>query len=156
MTAIVRLPDRCVICASPLRTAASREMGVGPECALALLVPQETPDWLRARGLLPFGVRDALAGHWRRSARRTASRLVARIAAAPESPDAPALREAVEALGFRRLAAAIGSRRPAEPAPVSEELRRQLRRRIAAERLHPDQGGDPRAFWELLAGASLP
>lgn len=149
------LPSRCVVCASPLRTLASRECALGPECATLLEEADVAPNWRAAKALLNGVISfRPLRDHWGVSARRVVARLVVLVATVPRN--ATRIVPAIDALGFVTLAQAIGSRRVQPPtrraaalqclgvdrSATAAEIRAAFRRKLIEERLHPDLGGD--------------
>ncbi len=95
----------CCLCGRPLLDAASVERGLGPTCAKRAGVGDAAhePEWQRLRAIL---VRIGVAPRCD-DARVEANRITHRIGAAPSAPEVPILLEAIEALGYHRLAAAI-------------------------------------------------
>ncbi len=95
----------CCLCGRPLLDAASVERGVGPTCARKAGVGDAAhePEWQRVRAIL---ARIGLAPRCD-DARAEANRLTHRIGVAPSAPAVPVLLEAIDALGYHRLASAI-------------------------------------------------
>jgi hypothetical protein len=97
------LATTCCACGRPLLDSVSVELGMGPTCRrkAGLDGAGTGADWTRALPLL--GPVAAVEG----DARRTANRVVHRIAAAQHAAEVPALLCALDALGFATVAKAI-------------------------------------------------
>ena len=95
----------CCLCGRPLLDAASVERGLGPTCAKRAGVGDAAhePDWQRVREIL---ARVGLAPMCD-EARAEANRITHRIGVAPSAVQVPTLIEAIDALGYHRLAEAI-------------------------------------------------
>lgn len=102
--ATTMVATNCAICALPLVEADSVETGVGPTCRKkhGFLVPCSEPD---AAALERWTV--ALD---RKDARGCVNVLTYRIAAMQDGPKVPEMIGAIYALGYRKLAQAIGKR----------------------------------------------
>lgn len=106
------LATHCASCGRPLRDAASVEAGMGPDCREkhGYENAQGPADWLRGVAYLGslglFGSHLPLTACWGVDARRACNILVHHAACAPRGERAPFV-QAIEALGFVRLARAL-------------------------------------------------
>lgn len=101
------LATACCLCGRPLLDAASVERGIGPTCAKNAGVGDaaHAADWERVAKVL---ARVSLAPA-SDDARREANRLVHRIGHDPLAAEVPHLIEAIEALGYLKLAATLAA-----------------------------------------------
>lgn len=101
------LATSCCLCGRPLLDAASVERGIGPTCAKNAGVGDEAhaAEWERvAKALARVNLTPSSD-----DARREANRLVHRIGHDPHAAEVPHLLEAIEALGYLKLAATLAA-----------------------------------------------
>jgi Family of unknown function (DUF6011) len=99
------LATSCCLCGRALLDAASIERGIGPTCAQKAGVGEAAhpADWSRVSEVLA-SVKLTVSCD---DARREANRLVHRIGHDPHAKEVPTLVEAIEALGYLKLAATL-------------------------------------------------
>lgn len=116
--AVELLATHCCLCNRPLLDADSVERGIGPTCARKAGVDDvaHAPDWTRVRAILtPLDVTVP------DDARRAANALVHRVGRDPHGADVPRYVEAIEALGYLRLAATLAEHLVPARAHVARE-----------------------------------
>jgi hypothetical protein len=106
------LATHCCLCGRALLDAASVERGLGPTCAKRAGVgdaahPADWPRAARALGRTDVAA-EALPG-WALDAHRVSNVLVHRVGRAPAAPAVPHVCEAIDALGYHRLAATLAA-----------------------------------------------
>jgi len=107
------LATHCCLCGRELLDAASVERGLGPTCAKRAGVGDTAhpADWPRAlRALGRTDIAAASLPGWALDAHRVSNVLVHRVGRAPEAPAVPHVCEAIDALGYHRLAATLAAR----------------------------------------------
>jgi len=112
-TATELLATHCCLCGRALLDAASVERGLGPTCAEKAGVGEAAheADWTRALAVLAAVTIDgASLSSWSCDARAVCNALVHRVGRDPLAAEVPAIVEAIEALGYLKLAATLADR----------------------------------------------